>query len=96
MTKTTSIISALLAALIPLANASFGWNLQTSVILSIVLGCLGLALVLLGHDHVGAKGKQSIVLTDLENVLHNVATALGELHKSATVIKATDTTVPKG
>lgn len=79
--RATSLVSALVAAAVPAADAAFGWHLQTDVVVGITAGLLGVAGVELGHAHVAAtKGVHESMLQRFEHVLGGVAEMVGELH----------------
>ena len=62
--KVTSEVSSLVAALVPIANAVFHWNLKAGVVLGIVVPLVGLALAEVGHAAVSASKTKASATTE--------------------------------
>lgn len=80
MKSFTGYLFPVLGAAVPLANAAFGWHLQTAD----VIATTG-ALVALGGlvAHVEASGSAAI-LQQVQTALQDVAKVLGEIRGSTT------------
>ena len=99
--RVTSAVSAVVAALVPAADAVFHWQLQPVVVGGVVVALLGLAGLELGHAHVAAtKGAHETALQRIGDLLGGVSSLLSELRgKTATAVAApapaeTPTTAP--
>ena len=79
--RLSSAISALVAALVPIADAAFHWHLTADEVWPIVAALLGLGALELGHKWV-AKLPQGFG-TDVAAILKGVADALAAREPAA-------------
>jgi hypothetical protein len=77
--RVTSLVSGIVAALVPVANQLFGWHLDQGTVLTIVLGLIAIALAEVGHAHAKA---QTNVAGDVIQVLKAVPELIAEIQKA--------------
>jgi hypothetical protein len=84
----TAVASTVVAALVSVANAVFGWHLSTTDILGIVLPLVGLALAEAHIAHgkasgQGASGYVSELLSGVEKALPSLMSAVQQAQRPA-------------
>ncbi len=87
--RTTSLLSGVVAALVPVADSAFGWHLQPAVVLGIIMGLLGIIAAEVGHAHVSATERHTAVLQGVESTLQNTASLLSEVGKQTATAAST-------
>jgi len=78
--RQTAIVSSVVAALVGVANAVFGWHLTTPDILGIVLPLIGLALseAHIAHGKAGQVNVAATMSQVMESVLKAIHDAQGQ------------------